>query len=266
MKKEAKKEFNNDIYSKNVLVAVLGVVLISLAVFKIMQKDVEFFKVDSRVDNIKSYKLKQSDVEVEGWLRVQGTNIDYPILRNTEKLIDEQNNLEYVYINGEMNKLNKINHILGSNDNNQGTKPTIKGKNQTKFDQLMSFTYFDFVKENKYIQLTLDKKDYVFEIFSVSYPKASEVSTYTADIYTEEDVLKYVNDELKRSIYKFDTEVDKEDTIISLITNTNVLNTTESRNFRVSAKLVENDKKLENYDVTKTNNYKEVEKQIKGEK
>ena len=58
MKKEAKKEFNNDIYSKNVLVAVLGVVLISLAVFKIMQKDVEFFKVDSRVDNIKSYKLK----------------------------------------------------------------------------------------------------------------------------------------------------------------------------------------------------------------
>lgn len=266
MKKETKKELNKEMYSKNVLVVVLGVVLISLAVFKIMQKDVAFFQVESRTDNIKSYKLKQSDVEVEGWLRVQGTNIDYPILRNTEKLIDEENNLEYVYVNGEMKKLNKINHILGSNDNNQGTKPVITGKNQTKFEQLMSFTYYDFVKDNKYIQLTIDNKDYIFEIFAVSYPKSSEVSTYTADIYTEEDVQKYVNDELKNSIYKFDTEVDRKDTIISLITNTNMLNSTESRNFRVSAKLVENDSKLDNYNVTKTDKYKEVEKQLKGEK
>ena len=41
---------------------------------------------------------------------------------------------------------------------NVSSQPLIGDKNQGRFEQLMAYIYYDFVKENKYIQYTINNK------------------------------------------------------------------------------------------------------------
>ena len=107
--------------------------------------------------------------DVIGWLRVQGTNIDYPIihdngLNNISEIIED-----FVWQREKTDKLQERTVILGHNIKNVSSNPLITNKNHTRFEQLMSFVYYDFAKENQFIQYTKNGKEYVFQIFSVSF-------------------------------------------------------------------------------------------------
>lgn len=261
-----KKEVNKNKKSKTILITttLLIIMILSLVLIKsfLLNKN---FKVESRVNNVEKYQREHKDLKVVGWIKVEGTNIDYPVLEDADKIeYEEDGKIQYVWENGEMEKLHRINYIMGHNVMNLSSNPLINDKNHKRFEQLMSFTYYDFIKENKYIQFTLNGKDYIFKIFSVSYPLSYETTSYNGDIYDKDDTKKYLEKISKENIYDFDIEVDENDTILSLITCTRMFGTNDKRSFKVDARLLRSGERTTNYNVSKSSKYKEVEEKMKG--
>ena len=246
---------------------IMSGLLIVIAMFGIGVKlfvSKDLIKIESRVDNIINYQKEKTDYKVNAWLRVPGTNIDYPVLEGKEDIMYQDGSVQFLWQRGSLDKLNRINLIMGHNIMNLSSNPLITDSNHVRFEQLMSFTYLDFAKENQYIQLTIEDKDYLFKIFSVSYPYSGDVITNNSDKYGTEDVEKLITQSLKDSIYNYDIDVNKNDTIVSLITCTRMFGN-NSREFRVDARLLRKNEKIRRYQVVKSDKYKEVETRMKGE-
>ena len=143
---------------------------------KIINHIVPIYKIEDRSENVKKLQKSEKD-QVIGWIRVQGTNIDYPIM------LDEINGLsreyDFVWMNNYIYKDTNFIPIFGHNIRNVSSKPIIGDKNMKRFEQLMSFIYPEFVEKNKFIQITVDGKNYLYEIFSVSLFDKSETEYYT---------------------------------------------------------------------------------------
>ena len=189
-------------------------------------------KIDSRVEAIEKYQAEHQKHKVSAWVKI------------------------------EINIIEGGNYIMGHNIMNLSQNPKITYKDHVRFEQLMSFTYLDFAKENEYVQFTIDGKDYLFKIFSVSYPDTFDVVSYNDPNLTEKDVKKFVNNSLKNSIYDYDIDVNENDTIISLITCTRMFY--HEKDFVVDARLVREGESTGKYKVEKNKNYDVVEKMMKG--
>jgi len=262
LKKETKK--NTKAKKIVILITILIIILLTLVLIKklFMEKT---FKIDSRIENAEKYQSEHKDLKVAGWIKVEGTNIDYPVLEDADKIeYEEDGKIQYVWENGQMEKLHKINYIMGHNVMNLSSNPLITDKNHKRFEQLMSFTYYDFIKEHKYIQFTINGKDYIFKIFAVSYPLSYETSSYNGDIYDKNDTKEYLEEISKKNIYNFDIDINEKDTILSLITCTRMFGTSDKRSFKVDARLLRDGESTKNYNVSKSSKYKEVEEKMKG--
>ena len=145
-----------------VFIILLGLFLIVKFVF---QND--FYKVEPRTNKIEEISKKDnSDYHTMAWLRVQGTNIDFPIVAPNEFDSELPAELEsYGWtLNDDDDYHNKMN-VYGHNIFNLGPNPKIDAATFKRFEGLMAFVYEDFAKDNKYIQLTIDGKDYLYKIF-----------------------------------------------------------------------------------------------------
>ncbi len=248
-------------------------------IINLFKKDI--YSVDSRINNIQE-EIKKDDVEnysTIGWLRVQGTNIDTPILYlNYTKIENDEDDDDY-YGSGDItvdkqsylwnniyeeNLLNKIN-IQGHNILNLSEHPDIGLDQFSRFDDLMAFVYYDFAKENKYIQYTANGKDYIYAIFSVEFVKDSDLDTYVYENYSKKEMKKNIRNSIENSLYKYNIKVNENDKIISLITCTRMFGDNSNTDFVVNAKLVEKNKKLKNYSIRKTKKYKEIESILESE-
>ena len=255
-KKKVKK--NNTV---TIITAVLIVFLLVLCGIRVFFNDKVV--IEPRVNNIATYQAEHSKYKVAAWVKIPGTDIDYPVLDDVESVtIEDSENMDYLWKNGELTKLNKINYIMGHNIMNLSRTPKITDEKHVRFEQLMSFTYLDFAKENQYIQFTIDGKDYLFKIFSVSYPGFYDVDSYNGDDIETYEVKEFVEKSLRRSIYSYDVDVNENDTILSLITCTRMFSF--ERDFVVDARLVREDESTGKYNVEKSNKYQEVEKIMKG--
>ena len=91
----------------------------------------------------------------------------------------------------------------------------------TRFDDLMAFIYYDFIKENKYIQYTIGNKNYLYKIYAVTsnidYISATEAISHNLSEKERSEYIKKVKEE---SIYKLDVDVNGEDNLITFITCT----------------------------------------------
>lgn len=226
----------------------------------------EIYQVESRVDKIKETKKKDNnDYETTGWLRVQGTNIDVPIINYLNKKTVVPVELgNYVWNLSGTEKLTEKVNIMGHNIMNLSAHPEINREYFSRFDDLMSFIYYDFAKDNKYIQYTVDGKDYVYKIFSVYLESAYRVDLYGSDTSHKEKV-----DQIKRyqekSFYKYDVDVNENDNIISLMTCTRIYGTEEKVSFIVSGRQLRENEKMTDYSVKETKNYNRAKKIVKGD-
>ena len=75
---------------------------------------------------------------------------------------------KYVWLINASNQYKDFIIINGHNIMNLSSNPKIKEKGFTRLEALMAFVYYDFAKENQYIQYTVDQKDYLYKIFSVA--------------------------------------------------------------------------------------------------
>ena len=132
----------------------------------------------------------------------------------------------------------------------------------------MSFVYYDFAKDNKYVQYTIDGKNYTYKIFSVFFDDTSKMinDQHNADI-SKKEMKKIVERYKKSSYFQYDVDVDENDKIITLNTCTRFYGISNYKTFVVNARLLREDEKMNDYNIKIKDNYKKIEKIInkKGE-
>lgn len=240
--------------------------IIAALIIKIYPRE-DYYKPEDRTSKIEATKKKDKEsYSTIGWLRVQGTNIDLPVIGYHDKKEPVPVELgSYVWNFDDKEKYhNKIN-IMGHNIMNLSSHPEIGLESFHRFEDLMAFTYYDFAKENKYIQYTIDGKDYLYKIFSVYFESAYKVDLYKRGDHTESEKEELIERYKEKSIYKYDIDVNKKDDLISLMTCTRFYGTDRYVTFMVNGRLVRDNEKIDDYKVEEKKEYQKVKKILKGD-
>lgn len=266
-----KKKKNNSKKFKCLVFAItiiLILVLLSLLFIKVKSFFKPYYEIDSRVDKVTEYsKDDTKDYKTIGWIKVQGTNIDFPVIRGYDNSYEYPVQYEkYAWSMGNDDIFhNKIN-IVGHNIYNLSNNPKIKSNAFNRFEALMAFVYYDFAKDNKYIQLTIDGKDYLYKIFSVDFVDAYQIDYLPKGENTKSSIdyqLKLFND---NNLYDYDVDVNNADKFISLITCTRFFGTDRYIDFVVNGRLVRENEKINDYKVSiNKSNYKKIVNILKGD-
>ncbi len=253
-------------YNKKLAVALIVtaiVLIIFLAIMMIFKFiDWNAYNAVSRSREIENYKKKNDNKNEKtvAWLRVQGTNIDYPVIygpdANFSKKVDD-----FVWTEADYGKLNNIVYISGHNIKNLSSQPLVGDKSHTRFEQLMGFVYTNFVKENQFIQYTIDGHDYIYKVYSVYFDDSNNIDVYNKSEYSRNDMITFINNSLEKSIYDFDIKVNENDKFISLNTCSRMF---YDKNIVVNARLLRKGE-VNSLSVVKENeNYEEVKDVLKG--
>lgn len=261
-----KKRLNN--IRKIIFISLFIIVLLILLILHfIINNFKDYYQIDSRIDKVsQTKKNNKSEYQTIGWIKVQGTNIDYPIIRTNNDTNEYPVELEsYGWTYNEDNKFHNVVNIYGHNIFNLGPEPKKSADNFKRFEELMSFIYYDFAKENKYIQLTIDDKDYVYKIYAVSFINLGDIVLFPKGEYSKNEKNKYLKLLQKNSIYDYNIDVNNKDKLISISTCTRFLGIENKKSILVSGRLVRSGEKLNNYLVEKNKNYKKIDEVLKGD-
>lgn len=225
------------------------------------------FKVEDRQRKIKKEQKKDEDgIKTVAWLRVQGTMIDTPIVSYEEgKDLSYLEKEDFLWTEAKDTEYKNQIKIMGHNILNLSATPEIGVSYFTKFEDLMAFTYEDFVQENKYIQYSIGDKEYIYKVFAVLYDKSYNLDLYNTDDYSTDEMKDYIELVQSKSLYDFDIEVDASDDIISLVTCSRLYGVDQKRQFVVVGRLLRNGEKMTNYSFETTEKYEDIQKLMKGE-
>lgn len=249
-------------YSIYTWLAILILIAAGTIVFEI--KNASAYQLEPRADEVASYKTKDNaNKETVGWLRVQGTNIDFPVLYAPGYDFRYEPG-KFTWTEAKFDNLNNIVFISGHNIKNMSKHPLIADPSHDRFEQLMSFAYYDFAKENQFIQYTFNGVDYLYRIYSVAFYDASDVDMYNSIEYPREDLRDFIKSTLRESLYEYDTSVNENDKLISLNTCTAMFGDDEDIRITVNARLVRDGEKIKLANIKETAAYKEIEKIMEG--
>ncbi len=263
MKKAKKNKFK---IKKKTLIScvVLCCILLVILVIMIILDNHEYYSVVSRVDKVKKEVKKEKNQKIDyrtiGWIRVQGTNIDYPIIQHIEEAEGEDvypvEKESYFWSRNSDDKLHNNMLINGHNIFNLSSQPKRKSKLFKRAEELMSFVYYDFAKENEYIQLTIDDHDYIYKIFSVAFIDGSDATFLPhlddISIKSMKNFLTILN---QNSIYDYDVDVNENDKIISVITCNRIFSDDSKEVIYINGRLLRENEKIKNYGVKKNKKY-----------
>lgn len=265
--KKRKKKVVCKSYGLLLLCLIFIVALLVFAFIKFIPRG-NYYKVSSRSENVKTTKVDYPDdpLETVGWIQIQGTEIDYPVLYKKSIKSYPGEITKYGWLSNYENKFTNHMRIYGHNLFNLSSTPKMESDMFERFESLMSFVYYDFAKENKYIQFTYDGKEYVYKIFSTAFNSNNDKYLFPiADEYSSEEMDEYIKTLKKNSIYDYDVDVNKDDKIISVATCTRFFGLDDYKDFRIVGRLVRKNEKLNNYSVKKNSNYKKIEEKLKGD-
>ena len=179
--------------------------------------------------------LKRRNKDTMGWITIDNTNIDYPIV-----YCDDNSYYLTTSFDGTYSKAGTIfaDYRNAKNfDDNYNT--VIYGHNLmagTMFSELDKFFTKSFFNNNRNIYIYTDKGIYVYETFCVSKVKVT-VDYTRVKFDTSDEFVDFCYAMKKRSVYKTDTQFTGNDRIITLSTCTNAHDASER--YCVMAKLVE---------------------------
>lgn len=269
--RKKKKEIKNLKHKARLIICLMFAVVIGLIIFlsiKIIKNNTGYYKIESRVEKVKKAKpIENSGFKTMGWLKIQGTNIDVPIVRSDNIYEEFPVQLDsFVWTTNKDDKFHNNISIVGHNIFNLSSHPKIKSNSFHRFEELMSFVYYDFAKKNQYIQLTIDGKDYIYKIYAVEFLKEAEHTSFPRhDDYSKDEIKKWSDFFKKESIYDYDVDVGENDKLISLVTCTRFFGSDANMEFYVHGRLLREDEKTNLSKVSKNKNYQKIEKILKGD-
>lgn len=246
MKKNKKKNI--------IIILTLCVLLLLLLVFSIVLNNIryeDYYKYESRVDKLNSTFVEGTDTY--GWLQVQGTNIDYPVFKLTNDGLDTL--IDYIWRIDNFTDSYNREVILGHNLLNVSSEPIINGDGHSRFENLMNFVYYDFAKDNMYITYTYGGVDHIYKIYAVGLYYHKYNSNYPILKSDIESLDNYIKIAKENSLYDYDIDVNSSDTIMTLVTCTRYFGRDGKTDFRIDAREVRENEKLDKYSVETNDNY-----------
>lgn len=246
------------------LLSIFGVViLISILVWTIYQSQQPVYSIESRVSRINKEQQKRKQ-NVTAWVRVQGTNIDYPVIQNTMELNLGALMYDFAWTNNEDEKFGNREIIMGHNILNVSKHPLVANENHHRFEQLASFMYYDFARKNQYIQYTINGVDHLYKIFAVGFIDNEELDASTNNL-TQSELKKHIKIAKKESFYRYSIDVDESDHILTLVTCTRFFGVDSDKIFRIDAREVREDEKILKYRVAESAKYDKIKEEMEGE-
>lgn len=208
-----------------ILRTIINIVLISIiavCAYKIYDKSAEYKKADKSYEQIRLEKENENNnnlfnkyEDYRGWIKVDNTNIDYPIVQGKDNSFYLDKDINKNYLSSGSIFMNYLNH--GFNDENT----VLFGhhmRNKTMFAQLKKYKEKEFFYGNNNIEIEIkDGKTLKYKVFSVyvTDAKYNYIRTNFDDKVQYKEFLERIKN---KSIYKSNTDVNENDKIITLST------------------------------------------------
>lgn len=172
---------------------------------------------------LKLEELQKENNEIIGWLEIEDTNINYPVLQTNDNEFYLTHNYKKEKATGGSLFLDKdfdlvngsSNYLIYGHRNKQGLM----------FEDLMKYTKEDFYKEHTKIKFTTNKEDSIYEIMAIFYSRVyykSEQNVfryyYFVNANSEQEYNDFVNNSKKVSIYDTGVNANYGDQLLTLST------------------------------------------------
>lgn len=169
--------------------------------------------------NVNFEKLKQQNQDTVGWLKVEGTDVEYVVVQST-------NNKYYLDRNFEQ-KFNSAGWIYADYKNKlDGTDKNIVIYGHNRRDGSMFGSLKNILKEDWYskeekrkVLFITENEEAIYEVFSVY--KIEVEDYYIKTGFKNKEFLKFIKTIKGRSINDFDVKVTEDDSILTLSTCAN---------------------------------------------
>ena len=160
-------------------------------------------------------KLKEINNDTSGWIKVEGTNINYPFVKGannsyylTHSFDKSKNNAGWVFLDYRNNLTSDKNIIIYAHGRQNGTmfgslKNTITNKWLNN-------------KQNHIIKMSTEQENTMWQAFSVY--KIPTTTDYLKITFNNNEFTSFTRMLMKRSIYNFNTTVNNKDRILTLST------------------------------------------------
>lgn len=166
--------------------------------------------------NVNFKKLNSINEDAKGWIKVLGTNIDYPVVQTNDN--------DYYLTHNIKNEKTSVGSIFFDYRNSlDGTDKNIIIYGHSRLDESMFGSLKNVLKsewlskdENRYITLTLPDGVRKYQVFSVY--KISVEDYYLTTDFSNTPYLGFLATIKGRSIYDFPIELDEESKILTLST------------------------------------------------
>lgn len=203
---------------KNIINVVL-VLIIVICCHKIYEKSRQYKKADISYQQIRLEKQQENLYhkyeDYRGWIKVNDTNINYPIVQAKDNsfYLDKDINKSYLssgsifmnYLNNEFNDGNTV--LFGHNM-----------RNKTMFADLKKYKEKEFFYGNNDIDIEIQNgKVLKYRVFSAYVTDANDNYIKTK-FESKDEYKKFIQRIKNKSIYKSDIDVNENDKIITLST------------------------------------------------
>ena len=193
---------------------------------------------------LKVAELQKQNKDIVGWLQIEGTNINYPVLQGEDNsyYMTHTYNKEYskngsIFLDKDYNwELPSTNLLMYGHNNRNGTM----------FEELMNYKEENYYKEHSKIKFTTNNEDAEYEIIAaflsrVYYQNEKDVFRYYYFINAENEKQfnEYVQNSKKDSIYDTGVTAQYGDQLLTLSTCSYH---TEDGRFAVVARKVKQEK------------------------
>lgn len=179
------------------------------------EKDIYFDYMKLKFIDVDINKLKTFNLDTIGFIKVMGTNINYPFVQSTDndyylnRSYDKTyNNAGWIFLDYRNNEFNDKNTIIYGHGRINGTmfgslKDTLKSSWQNN-------------KDNYIIKISTEKENSIWQIFSVY--KIATTSDYLQTTFSDNEFESFISLIKGRSSYNFETNVTNEDKVLTLST------------------------------------------------
>ena len=187
--------------------------------------------IDVNFDN-----LKKINSDVVGWIKVNGTNINYPFVQSkdnkyylTHSFSKSYNNAGLVFLDYRNNNINNRNTIIYAHGRTD----------KTMFGTLRKVLNNGWINNtnNYVIKISTEKENSLWQIFSI-YHIPTNNNYLQTEFKDEREYQRFLNILKNRSNHNFNTSITSNDTILTLSTCYN-----DSEKMVVNAKLIKKQKK-----------------------
>lgn len=187
--------------------------------------------IDVNFDN-----LKKINSDVVGWIKVNGTNINYPFVQSkdnkyylTHSFNKSYNNAGWVFLDYRNNNINNRNTIIYAHGR---TDKTMLGT----LRKVLNNGWINNTN-NYVIKISTEKENSLWQIFSIYHIPTTNDYLQT-EFKDEREYQRFLNILKNRSNHNFNTSITSNDTILTLSTCYN-----DSEKMVVHAKLIKKQKK-----------------------